>query len=84
MMDALTPAVAAASAAAQAGKTIPEALQDAAVAARLGAESTRDLVARYGRARSLGERTRGHPDAGATSIALLFKGFKEGVSNGGS
>jgi phosphoenolpyruvate---glycerone phosphotransferase subunit DhaL len=84
MMDALTPAVAAASAAAQAGKTIPEALQDAALAARLGAESTRDLVARYGRARSLGERTRGHPDAGATSIALIFKGFKEGVSDGGS
>lgn len=84
MMDALTPAVAAASAAAQAGKTIPEALEDAALAARLGAESTTDLVARYGRARSLGERTRGHPDAGATSIALIFKGFKEGVSHGGS
>jgi phosphoenolpyruvate---glycerone phosphotransferase subunit DhaL len=84
MMDALTPAIAAASAAAQAGKTIPEALEDAALAARLGAESTTDLVARYGRARSLGERTRGHPDAGATSIALIFKGFKEGVSNGGS
>jgi dihydroxyacetone kinase-like protein len=84
MMDALTPAVAAASAAAEAGKTIPEALEDAALAARLGAESTRDLVARYGRARSLGERTRGHPDAGATSVALIFKGFKEGVSNGGS
>ena len=84
MMDALTPAIAAASAAAQAGKTIPEALEDAALAARLGAESTTDLVARYGRARSLGERTRGHPDAGATSIALIFKGFREGVSNGGS
>ncbi len=84
MMDALTPAVAAASAAAQAGKTIPEAFEDAALAARLGAESTTDLVARYGRARSLGERTRGHPDAGATSIALIFKGFKEGVSHGGS
>jgi len=84
MMDALTPAVAAVSAAAEAGKTIPQALEDAALAARLGAESTRDLVARYGRARSLGERTRGHPDAGAASIALLFKGFKEGVSDGGS
>ena len=40
-------------------------------AARLGAESTRDLVARYGRARYLGERTLGHPDAGAISIASL-------------
>jgi dihydroxyacetone kinase-like protein len=84
MMDALTPAVAAATAAAGAGKTIPQALEDAALAARMGAESTRDLIARFGRARSLGERTRGYPDAGATSISLIFKGFKEGVSDGRS
>ena len=84
MMDALTPAVAAATAAARAGKTIPEALEEAAHAARTGAESTRDLVARFGRARSLGERTRGYPDAGATSISLIFKGFKEGFSDGRS
>ncbi len=82
MMDALIPAVDAVSAAAGAGKTIPEALDDAAEAARLGAESTRDLVAHYGRARSLGERTRGYPDAGATSIALIFRGFKEGLEKG--
>jgi dihydroxyacetone kinase-like protein len=84
MMDALCPAIAAATAAAGAGKTISEALQDAALAAQMGAESTRDLVARFGRARSLGERTRGYPDAGATSISLIFKGFKEGVSDGRS
>jgi dihydroxyacetone kinase-like protein len=84
MMDAVTPAVAAVTAAAGAGKTIPQALEDAAQAARTGAESTRDLVARFGRARSLGERTRGYPDAGATSISLIFKGFKEGVSDGRS
>ncbi len=84
MMDALTPAVAAATAAAGAGKTIPEALEEASRAAQKGAESTTELVARFGRARSLGERTRGYPDAGATSIALIFKGFKEGVSDGGS
>ena len=82
MMDALIPAVDAVSAAAGAGKSIPEALEDAALAATLGADSTRDLVARYGRARSLGERTRGHPDAGATSIALIFRGFREGLEKG--
>ena len=76
------PAVDAVSAAAGAGKTIPEALDDAALAAKLGAESTRNLVARYGRARSLGERTRGHQDAGATTIALIFKGFREGLGEG--
>jgi dihydroxyacetone kinase-like protein len=84
MMDALIPAVAAATAAAEAGKTIPEALEEAAMAAQTGAESTRDLVARFGRARSLGERTRGYPDAGATSISLIFKGFREGFSDGRS
>jgi phosphoenolpyruvate---glycerone phosphotransferase subunit DhaL len=82
MMDALVPAVDAASAAAGAGKSIPEALDAAALAAKLGADATRDLVARYGRARSLGERTRGHPDAGATSIALIFRGFREGLGKG--
>ncbi len=82
MMDALVPAVDAVSAAAGAGKSIPEALDDAALAAKLGADSTRDMVARYGRARSLGERTRGHPDAGATTIALIFRGFREGLEKG--
>jgi phosphoenolpyruvate---glycerone phosphotransferase subunit DhaL len=82
MMDALIPAVDAVSAAAGAGKSIPEALDDAALAAKLGAESTQYLVARYGRARSLGERTRGYPDAGATTIALIFRGFREGLGAG--
>jgi dihydroxyacetone kinase-like protein len=84
MMDALTPAVAAATAAAGAGKAIPEALEEASLAAQRGADSTKDLVARFGRARSLGERTRGYPDAGAISISLIFKGFKEGVIHGRS
>jgi phosphoenolpyruvate---glycerone phosphotransferase subunit DhaL len=82
MMDALVPAVQAVTEAAGAGKTIAQSLDDAASAARLGAESTRDLVARYGRARSLGERTRGYPDAGATTVALIFKGFREGLEKG--
>jgi phosphoenolpyruvate---glycerone phosphotransferase subunit DhaL len=76
----LTPAIAAMTAAAAAGKTIPQALEEAASAAHSGAEATKDLVARYGRARSLGERTRGYADAGATSIALLFKGFSTGLA----
>jgi phosphoenolpyruvate---glycerone phosphotransferase subunit DhaL len=79
MMDALIPGVDAVSAAAGARKSIPAALDDAALAAKLGAEATRDLVARYGRARSLGERTRGHPDAGATTVALIFRGFRDGL-----
>ena len=47
----------------------------AAGAARAGAEATKDMIAKYGRAKFLGEKTRGSADAGATSIALLFEGF---------
>jgi dihydroxyacetone kinase-like protein len=75
IMDALVPAVEAIGAAATSGKTVAAALEDAALAARSGADSTKDMVARYGRAKFLGEKTRGSPDAGATSIALLLNGF---------
>lgn len=42
-------------------------------AARKGAESTKDLVAKVGRARPLGEKILGTPDAGATSLAMIFE-----------
>ena len=42
---------------------------------RKGADATKDMIAKYGRARYLGEKTLGSADAGATSIALLFRGF---------
>ncbi len=75
MMDALAPAVDALRAAASAGRPVAAALREAADAAAAGAESTRTLVARHGRAKYVGEKTLGHPDAGATSMALLFRGF---------
>jgi dihydroxyacetone kinase-like protein len=75
MMDALVPAVNALRSADSASRTIPDALEEAASAARSGAGSTKGLVARYGRSKFLGEKTRGYPDPGATSIALLFSGF---------
>jgi phosphoenolpyruvate---glycerone phosphotransferase subunit DhaL len=80
MMDALVPAVQALRVAADSGKCISEALQAAAAAARAGAESTKNLTARYGRAKHLGEKTRGCQDPGATSIALIFDGFARAVA----
>jgi phosphoenolpyruvate---glycerone phosphotransferase subunit DhaL len=44
----------------------------AAEEAKLGAEGTRPLLARKGRASYLGERSIGHQDPGATSCSLLF------------
>jgi dihydroxyacetone kinase-like protein len=80
MMDALVPAVDAVRSAANSGKTIVEALNEAAVAACSGAASTKALAAKYGRAKFLGERTLGHADAGATSVALIFSGFSAAIN----
>ena len=73
MVDALAPAVAAFGAADDFGS----AWQAAAIAARKGADSTCDLVARQGRAKFLGERAIGHPDPGATTIALIFEAARD-------
>ena len=75
MMDALIPAVTAFRSSASAGKSIATALEKASFAARSGAELTATMIAKHGRAKFLGEKTRGHSDAGAISIALLFAGF---------
>jgi len=75
MMDALIPAVEAFSASAAKNMGLPEAMSGAAAAAEAGAEATKNIAARYGRARHLGDKTLGCPDAGATSMALLFRGF---------
>ncbi len=70
MIDALAPAIDALQQEAEAGPDILTALQKAAEAAEAGAVSTKDLQARFGRAKNLGERTIGHQDPGATSMAL--------------
>lgn len=69
MVDALEPAVLAFAA----NDNIADAWAAAAEAASNGAESTRELIARQGRAKYLGERGIGHQDPGATTIALMFE-----------
>lgn len=78
MMDALIPAVEAMQARTADG--IPAMLDAAAAAAAAGAESTRNMVARFGRARNLGDRVVGHADAGATSMACIFAAFARGFA----
>jgi phosphoenolpyruvate---glycerone phosphotransferase subunit DhaL len=80
MMDALAPAVFTLNDAAQSGADVTRALELAAEGARIGAEATANMTARYGRARLLGEKTLGHQDAGATSVALIFAGFAQGAA----
>jgi dihydroxyacetone kinase-like protein len=50
-----------------------QALHAGAIAAENGAESTRNMIARLGRASRLGERSVGHIDPGAASAAILMR-----------
>lgn len=76
MLDAIIPAVEAMKSAPPA-LPIRDLLQQAAIAAASGAEATRNMRAKFGRARNLGDRVLGHLDPGATSMALILKGFSE-------
>lgn len=71
MMDAL--AAAAKSATADTTVALPVALSHCAQAAMSGAEKTSAMVARFGRAKNLGNRTIGHCDPGAISMALILQ-----------
>ncbi len=79
LLDTIAPAVAALENAEQEGKSLPDALADFEQAAQRGMESTRDLMAKVGRASRLGERTIGHQDAGATSCYFILRAFSRGL-----
>jgi dihydroxyacetone kinase-like protein len=72
MVDALAPAVDALDAALTSGETWAAALGKAVNAAASGRDATTPMLARKGRASYLGERSTGHQDPGATSVALLL------------
>ena len=78
LMDTLVPAVKAYHAAE--GQGLKAALAAMSVAAEHGRDSTRDLVARIGRASRLGERSRGVLDAGATSCCLILQTLAASLS----
>lgn len=80
LLDALVPAEAAFRAAQEAGGSFAGGLKTMADAAAAGAESTRDMIARVGRASRLGERSRGNIDAGATSCALILGAFASSIA----
>ena len=79
MMDALIPAVEAMESAA-AGDVPAAVLDKAAAAAAAGAEATKNMRAKFGRARNLGERSLGHQDPGATSMSMFLRGMAEGAA----
>ncbi|HEV2237588.1 MAG TPA: dihydroxyacetone kinase subunit DhaL, partial [Ktedonobacterales bacterium] len=78
MVDALAPAIDALKDAFAAGQSTTFALDAAASAAEAGARATIPLLATKGRASYLGERSIGHQDPGATSMALLLRAAAAG------
>ena len=73
LMDTLLPAVEAYKNAAEAGEDFPTSLQAMKAAAQTGRDSTKEMVAKLGRASRLGERSRGVLDAGSCSCCLLLE-----------
>ena len=58
-------------------KTFKENFVLGAIAAVQGAESTKDIVARMGRAGTVGDRSLGYPDAGAHGLGVIFTDIAE-------
>lgn len=81
MVDALLPAVAAMRRELQGGGQIEAVLQAGCRGALEGVERTRAMLPRAGRAKNFRERAVGHPDPGAISVSIIFKGLCEGVQN---
>lgn len=77
LLDTLVPAVAAAEETASEG--FPAMLSAMRHAATEGRDSTRDMIARIGRASRLGERSRGVLDAGAASCCLILHALADGI-----
>jgi dihydroxyacetone kinase-like protein len=79
LVDVLVPAASAYDEAVAKGEPFASCLDALDRASDDAFESTRDMVAKVGRASRLGERSRGTPDAGAASCRLLLKTFSSGL-----
>ncbi len=72
LVDAFVPCVNAWLESAADGTDIKTAFENGAEAAVKGAEYTKEIVARMGRAGTVGERSLGYPDAGAYALGVIF------------
>lgn len=79
LVDTLAPAVEALQKAAAEELDFADALENMKTAAKKGMESTKDLVAKFGRSSRLGERSRGVLDAGSVSCHIILKAMADGI-----
>lgn len=79
LMDTLIPAVEAFERTQASGRSFSDALDAMKTAASQGRDSTKDLVAKIGRASRLGERSLGVLDAGAVSCCLILTQLADSI-----
>lgn len=72
LIDALVPCADAWTRSVKENHTFKKAFEYGAKAAVDGAKSTEEIVARMGRAGTVGDRSLGHPDAGAYGLGVIF------------
>ena len=84
MVDAWTPALEAARAAAESGSDAAAVFEAAATAAEAGAAATEPMRATKGRASYLGERSIGHLDPGAVSTSLILRAAVRAAGEAGA
>ena len=81
MVDALLPAKEDMLKTLQETCSIERIMAAAEAGALRGAEQTRDMLPRLGRAKGFRENALGWPDPGAVSVSVLFGGLKKGLSD---
>ncbi|MBR7654368.1 dihydroxyacetone kinase family protein [Brucella oryzae] len=81
LVDAFVPFVETLENAFASGKSLADAWNKAAETAKAAAEATAPLAPKLGRARPLAEKSIGHPDAGAISLALVAETVGKTLKN---
>lgn len=81
LIDALSPAVASLEKSCEDSLDLRQAFEAAAECAEKGAQATVDMIAKKGRARFLKEKSLGHRDAGASSMAIMVKAMSDFLNN---
>ena len=79
LVDTLSPSVDALKDGINSGISFKDALENMKAAADKGRDSTKDMVAKFGRSSRLGERSRGVLDAGATSCCIILNSMADGI-----
>lgn len=77
-VDAMEPA--ARKAAEVSAQPLSDAITEVAAAAEAGRDASKDMIAKFGRAKTLGEACIGHPDAGALSVTVIINAMRDFIT----